>query len=634
MTVFSTNNLSKSFKDKLLFEGVSFGMEMGERVGIIGKNGAGKTTLMKIIAGLDTPDEGDVVFNNNVSHEFLNQSPSFDSSETILDAVMQAREKEFKLLEEYRQLCSLPPDEQEGSALDRIQAVTHELDMSGGWELEREAEAVLMRLGMNEPYKICDTLSGGQKKRVALARALVSNPELLILDEPTNHLDADSVQWLQDRLMASNKAILLVTHDRYFLDAIATRIVEIDRHKIFSYPGNYEKYLEQKEIFVKAEESSREHKLMRLRTELAWLQKGAKARRTKQKSRVDWINELKKSTRKTKEKNIEIELGHVFLGSRIIEAHDIKKSIAGKLLFKNFTYIAKPKDRIGIIGPNGSGKSTLLNVLAGRVPPDDGRVLIGATVNIGYFKQEIQDLKPRNSVIASLREVAEYINVGVGKERYLTARDLLNKFLFPHNQHSSLIETLSGGEKRRLALLRVLMANPNVLLLDEPTNDFDLQTLAAFEEYLDNFYGVLIIVSHDRAFLDRTVDFILSFDGNGNIKEYPGNYSNYLEKREQELKEDKKLRQPKSNNKTKLKSPDNGEKPKKLSYKDQIEFNNIENEINTLEADKKEFEELINSGGITDFKELEKISLKLEEIDQKIDGLTLRWIELSEMTAD
>ncbi|MFW6276148.1 MAG: ABC-F family ATP-binding cassette domain-containing protein [Bacteroidota bacterium] len=634
MTVFSTNNLSKSFKDKLLFEGVSFGMEMGERVGIIGKNGAGKTTLMKIIAGLDTPDEGDVVFNNNVSHEFLNQSPSFDSSETILDAVMQAREKEFKLLEEYRQLCSLPPDEQEGSALDRIQAVTHELYMSGGWELEREAEAVLMRLGMNEPYKICDTLSGGQKKRVALARALVSNPELLILDEPTNHLDADSVQWLQDRLMASNKAILLVTHDRYFLDAIATRIVEIDRHKIFSYPGNYEKYLEQKEIFVKAEESSREHKLMRLRTELAWLQKGAKARRTKQKSRVDWINELKKSTRKTKEKNIEIELGHVFLGSRIIEAHDIKKSIAGKLLFKNFTYIAKPKDRIGIIGPNGSGKSTLLNVLAGRVPPDDGRVLIGATVNIGYFKQEIQDLKPRNSVIASLREVAEYINVGVGKERYLTARDLLNKFLFPHNQHSSLIETLSGGEKRRLALLRVLMANPNVLLLDEPTNDFDLQTLAAFEEYLDNFYGVLIIVSHDRAFLDRTVDFILSFDGNGNIKEYPGNYSNYLEKREQELKEDKKLRQPKSNNKPKLKSPDNGEKPKKLSYKDQIEFNNIENEINTLEADKKEFEELINSGGITDFKELEKISLKLEEIDQKIDGLTLRWIELSEMTAD
>ncbi len=623
MTIFSANNISKSYGERLLFDNVAFGMEEGEKVGIIGKNGIGKTTLMRIVAGLEDQDSGEVVFNNETTFEFLDQLPEFESEETVLEAVLATDPLLYQITEEYKDLC----DSNRPEDAKRLEEITHILDEKDAWNYENEAMKVLTELGMTELHKQVKHLSGGLKKRVALAKALLSKPKLLILDEPTNHLDADSVQWLQDRLSASNISLLFVTHDRYFLDAVSTRIIEISEQRIFNYPGNYEKYLEQKEVYLQTKEATLEHNLSKLRTELEWLKRGARARRSKQKSKIDWIDELQKHSIRVKEKKIEIELGNSFLSSRVIDAQDITKTLGNRLLFNRFTYIAKPKDRIGIIGPNGSGKSTLLKTLCGRMDPDQGNVLIGASTKFGYFEQEIESLKPTQTVLGAIREVAEYINVGVGKDRYLTCRDLLDKFLFPRKQQGALIETLSGGEKRRLALVRVLMANPNVLLFDEPTNDFDLETLTALEEYLDNFLGVLIIVSHDRAFLDRTVEFIYAFDGKGGIKQYPGNYSIYLEKKEEEARKAKaaKKDEPKEKNVNKPKNTS-----KKLSYMEQREFNQLETEIPELEEKKQKLEDLLASGTLTDYKDLEDKAAELKALEEKVDESTMRWLELSE----
>ena len=627
MTIFSCNGLTKRFDRDFLFEDISLGMEEGERIGIIGKNGIGKTTLLNIIANSEYPDSGSVVFNNNVRFEYLTQEPVFDSIDSVISAVMNAKPEVNSLLDEYHSLCYTSDKNNSNINSTKIEELTHKIELADGWNLENEAKKILTKLGLINFEEIVQTLSGGLRKRVALAKALLSEPELLIMDEPTNHLDADSVQWLQDRLLSTKGSLLFVTHDRYFLDAIATKIVEIDQKRIYNHPGSYEDYLERRESILSTQTSTVEHLLSRLRSELAWLQKGARARRKKQKSRIDWVEKLKNEAKLSKEKKIKIELGKTFLGSRIIEAHNIKKSLGGKLLFNDFTYIAKPGDRFGIIGPNGSGKSTLLNVLCEKMEPDSGTVKIGGSVKFGYFTQDLSGLNDNDSVIGSLRDIAEYIDVGEGRDRYITAKDLLNRFLFPLRQHSSLISTLSGGEKRRLALLKVLMGNPNVIFLDEPTNDFDLDTLTAIENYLDNFYGVLLIVSHDRAFLDRTVNFIHCFDGNGNIKEYPGNYSNYLERKEAEDKIKSGLT---SITKDKTKNEKRSSGQKKLSYLEQREFNVIESKISKLEEQKAKLQALINSGNIINYKDLEQKSNELFNLENQIELATLRWIELSE----
>ncbi len=628
MTIFSCNNLSKSYDRGVLFDGVSFGMDEGDRIGLIGRNGIGKTTLMNIIAGREYPDSGEVIFNNNIRFEYLDQEPVFEGGDIVIDAVMSGRPRIYELLNEYHILCT-----KLGSGFDeknsrRVEELTSQLDALDAWSLETEAKIILDKLGIFEFDTSVSSLSGGLRKRVALARALLSDPDLLILDEPTNHLDADSVQWLQDRLMNTGKAIMFVTHDRYFLDAVATRIIELDQKRIFHFPGNYEKYLEQKESFIDSHNSTIDHIKVKLRQELAWLQRGARARRSKQKSKIDWIEELSKHAKYIKERKIKIELGKNFLGSRIIDANNISKEIGGKKLFEDYTYIAKPGDRIGIIGRNGSGKSTLLNVLCGYMPPDDGNVKIGESVKIGYFTQENTELKNDMKVIDALRDIADYIDCGIGRERYITAKELLNRFLFPPKQHSALIETLSGGEKRRLAILRVLMANPNVIFLDEPTNDLDIQTLNALEDYLDNFYGVLIVVSHDRAFLDRTVQFILSFEGGGRLKEYPGNYSAYLEKKEEKEKNTQKPAPRKE--KTAPKRSDNGNVKVKLSYMEQREFDMLEKEIPELEDKKRTLEEYIPTIDFSNYKLIEEKSSELAELEKIIDEKTLRWLELSE----
>ncbi len=631
MVLFSCTQLSKAFHDQPLFTEVSFGMEDGDRVGLIGRNGAGKTTLLRIIAGTESPDSGSVAFNNAAAFEYLEQMPVFDISQPVLETVMDGRKEVRTLLDRHAELCTMVSRTHDAAVQHELNEVTLRIEHAEGWSLENDAKTMLQKLGVTEFDADVRYLSGGQRKRVALARALLRNPDLLILDEPTNHLDADSVQWLQDRLQQSTKALLLITHDRYFLDAVVTRIVEMEQQQLISFPGNYEDYLERKEAMIEAQESEAERLRSKLRTELAWLQRGARARRTKQKSRVDWITRMDMVPRPVQEKRIKIEVGSSFLGSKVIEAVNIGKTIGGKLLFDHFTHHSTPGERIGIIGPNGCGKSTLLNVLCGAMPSDTGSVKIGTSVNIGYFKQENDDFDPSMSVHATLRSVAEFIDTGVGRDRYLSASDMLNKFHFPPKKQNSLVGTLSGGERRRLALLMVLMKNPNVLFLDEPTNDFDIQTLNAFEEYLQHFQGFLVIVSHDRMFLDRTVDYIYSFDGDGHIKQYPGNYTDYLQRKESDKKN------PDTTDDLKAKKAANGaaqpsdrtRPAKPLTWKEERELTQIEEDIAAAEAEQVEISGRLSSGN-EDYNMLTVLSLRVKELEEKIALLSDRWMELEE----
>ncbi len=590
MTLFSATKVSKVYYEKILFENISFGMQDGERVGIIGRNGAGKTSLLRIVAGLDEPDAGEIAFNNEARFEYLAQLPTFEQDDTAFHAVASAYDHRHGALEE--------------------------------WELETLAKQTLGKLGIHDPYKHVQTMSGGQRKRVAIARALLAEPDLLILDEPTNHLDATSVQWLQDTLQNSNRGLLLVTHDRYFLDAVCTRIIEIDQSRLFSYEGSYEKYLERKEALVAVQDATADHQRNKLRTELAWLQKGAKARRTKQQSRIDWIEKMQQEqrTQGVEFRDIDIEVGGKFLGGKIIDAVDVSY----RSLVTDFTYRAAPGDRIGVIGPNGAGKTTLLNLLAGRKHCDKGHISLGETVTLGFFEQEIKDLQENETVLSNVRDIAEYIDVGVGRDRYISARELCDRFGFSPKQQHAFVHTLSGGERRRLGLLRILMSNPNVLFLDEPTNDFDLVTLNALEEYLQSFKGVLLTVSHDRAFLDTTVTTIWSFEEGGRIKEYPGNYSAYLEAVEARSKaadREAKSRQQQP--------PAQSAAKKKLTFNEQRELKELEARIPELESMISSVEGKMSSGDGS-YQDHQMWAEEHAQLTTELDEATLRWLELSE----
>ncbi|MBM4178969.1 MAG: ABC-F family ATP-binding cassette domain-containing protein [Ignavibacteria bacterium] len=590
MTLFSATKVSKIYYEKVLFENISFGMQDGERVGIIGRNGAGKTSLLRIVAGLDEPDAGEIAFNNEARFEYLAQLPTFEQDDSAFHAVASAYDHRHGHLEE--------------------------------WELETLAKQTLGKLGIHDPYKHVQTMSGGQRKRVAIARALLAEPDLLILDEPTNHLDATSVQWLQDTLQNSNRGLLLVTHDRYFLDAVCTRIIEIDQSRLFSYEGSYEKYLERKEALVAVQDATADHQRNKLRTELAWLQKGAKARRTKQQSRIDWIEKMQQEQRmqSVEFRDIDIEVGGKFLGGKIIDAVDVSY----RSLVTDFTYRAAPGDRIGVIGPNGAGKTTLLNLLAGRKHCEKGHISLGETVTLGFFEQEIKDLQDNETVLSNVRDIAEYIDVGVGRDRYISARELCDRFGFSPKQQHAFVHTLSGGERRRLGLLRILMSNPNVLFLDEPTNDFDLVTLNALEEYLQSFKGVLLTVSHDRAFLDTTVTTIWSFEDGGRIKEYPGNYSAYLEAVEARSKAADREAKSKQQQ-----PPAQSAMKKKLNFNEQRALTELETRIPDLESKISAVEGKMSSGEGS-YQDHQTWAEEHAKLTADLDKATLRWLELSE----
>ncbi len=640
MAIFTLQSVNKDFGIKEILRDATFSIDNDDKVGLIGKNGSGKSTLLKILAGIEPIDSGELKINPNARSVYLPQQPEVDENNTVLEQVLASSGEQIELLQEYESLSEkLSSDPHNNQLLSRFSTVTQKMDAMGTWDLETNAKIILDKLGLQEVHTPVKNLSGGERKRVALTAALLSQPDVLLMDEPTNHLDADSVEWLQNYLLTFQGALVLVTHDRYFLDQVTNRILEIDRADLYTYDGNYSYYLKKKAEIQAAEANYVQKYQTIMRRELAWLKQGPKARGTKQKARIQAIEEMKNTEFKQAEGNVEISTPSRRIGKKVIEVENISKSYRDRVLINNFTYEFSPNDRIGIIGGNGVGKSTLMDIVTGRIPPDTGKVDIGATVHIGYFDQHSENLlKAKNEnqrVIEYLQDIAEYLKTADGN--YISASQMLERFLFPPNQQYLPLHQLSGGERRRLFLLKVLMNAPNVLILDEPTNDLDVQTLSVLEDYLQEFNGCVITVSHDRYFLDRTVNQIFAFTGEGDIKLYPGNYSTYLEFKQAEQEQ---LAQTKSSTKTeKKKAPSENkqakrqpsQKQRRLSNWERRELETLESQIPQLEQQKAELENRLNQTPPEKYSELQQLSEQIATLDQQIEQATARWLELAEL---
>ncbi len=629
MNIISLENVSKNYGIKPLFENVTLGFEDSDKIGIIGANGSGKSTFLKVIAGTETPDTGRIVRAQSKTLAYLSQNPPIDDEATVLETIFAASGGVMKTIADYEAACHDLAENYSDELLEKISELQHELEISGGWEIETNAKNVLTKLGITDTAAQMKTLSGGQRKRVALAHELIFKPDILILDEPTNHLDADTIEWLEDYLRRYTGALLLVTHDRYFLDRVTNRIFEIERGGIQAFAGNYAYYLEKKEEqeTLRATEGHKREQL--IKKELAWLRTGSKARTRKSKHRINAAYDLMAQPKERAKQEIDIAIGSQRLGSKIVEIENLSKSYGTRKLIDNFSYFLKRDDRIGIIGENGSGKTTLLEILTDRIKADSGKIEIGQTVKIGYYDQESRALDETLRVIDYIKEVAEYVTTVDGNQ--ITASQMLEKFLFPPAAQYSIIGNLSGGERRRLYLLRILMASPNVLLLDEPTNDLDIPTLVALEEYLDDFPGALIVVSHDRYFLDRTIENIFKFENAGKIREYAGDYSAYLEFDEREAsKKTEILAAAKVQNietGNSAKPPTNA--PKKLSFKELREFETLETKIPKTEKRLAEIERELTQFATDSFK-LTELFGEQQKLKSQLENDTTHWLELSE----
>ncbi len=534
MNILSLENVSKNYGFKPLFENVTLGLEDRDKIGIIGANGSGKTTLLKIIAGTETTDSGRVTRAKGKSLAYLSQNPPYNENLTVLEMIFASSSGVMQTIRDYEDIChEVAAGKHDTATLQRMSDLQHELEEGGGWEIETNARSVLTKLDITDTHAKMGTLSGGQRKRVALAHELIFKPDILILDEPTNHLDADTIEWLESYLARYTGVLLLVTHDRYFLDRVTDRIFEVDRGTVQNFSGNYGYYLEKKAEQDTLREVEGHKRDQLIKKELAWLRRGAKARTRKSKHRIEAAHTLMALPKEALKADVDIAIGSKRLGSKVVEINGVSKSYGDVTLIDDFTYLLKRDDRIGIIGANGSGKTTLLDMITGRVTPDSGEIETGTTVHIGYYDQESRALNDEQRVIDYIRDVAEYVTTNEGVQ--ITAGKMLERFLFTPAAQYAVIGNLSGGERRRLYLLRILMGSPNVLLLDEPTNDLDIPTLIALEEYLDDFAGALIVVSHDRYFLDRTIENIFHFEPGGQVREYAGDYTAYLETHEREL---------------------------------------------------------------------------------------------------
>ena len=599
MNILTLENVTKGFGDKVLFQDVTFGIHEGDKIGVIGINGTGKSTLLKIIAGIEETDEGTIVKGNGVRIGYLPQNPVFEKGMTVLDYVAGTEQERM---------------------LDIVK--------------ESEAKTILTKLGIFDFDQKVDVLSGGQKKRIALAKVLVDRYEILVLDEPTNHIDNEMADWLEQYLNQYKGVLIMVTHDRYFLDRVTNKIVEIDNHTLYSYDENYSGFLKLKAEREDMERASYRKTQSILKTELAWMMRGARARSTKQKARIERFEELKQVERPREEETVQLDSVGTRLGKKTIELRNICKSYGEKTLIDGYSYIVLRNERIGIIGANGCGKSTLIKIINGIVTPDSGEVEIGDTIKIGYFAQENQHMEEGGMrVIDYIRNVAEYIETAKGTA---SASQMLERFLFSPAMQYTPIEKLSGGEKRRLYLLRVLMEAPNVLILDEPTNDLDIATLTILEDYLDSFSGIVITVSHDRYFLDRVVNRIFAFEGNGVIRQYEGGFTDYLEKKKAEEKSitssnDKKSEGTKGNNSDEKKSwQKNREQKLKFSYKEQREYDTIDEDIAKLEERIAQLEQEIAENA-NQYTKLQELMEQKEEAEQALEEKMERWVYLNDL---
>lgn len=629
MHILSIEAISKNYGIRPLFENVSLGLNSNDRIGVVGVNGSGKTTFLRLIAGEEQPDTGRIVFAEGVSIGYLPQNPPYNAEDTVLDAVFAASNAKMKLLLDYERACQeLALSGQSERLLTRVSELAHRLEASGAWELETTARTVLGKLGITDTAAQMGTLSGGQRKRVALAHALIENPDLLILDEPTNHLDAETISWLEEFLGRYAGALLLVTHDRYFLDRVTTQILEIDRSLVQSFAGNYAYYLEKKEEQELARAAQGQKREMLIRRELAWLRRGAKARTRKSKARIDNAHSLMAQPKEVAKAALDISVSSSRIGKKVLELHDIAKAYDGRALIEGFSYTVKPGDRIGIIGPNGAGKTTLLEIITGRVEPDSGTVEVGQTIRFGYYDQENRALNEQQRVIDYIIEVAERIETADGT--FITASQMLEKFLFTGAMQYAPIAKLSGGERRRLYLLRILMGAPNVLLLDEPTNDLDIQTLVTLEDYLDGFGGCLIAVSHDRYFLDRTVEHIFRFEGEGRLREYPGNYTAFLETRREEEKSAIANQPVTSARDARQERGAPAAAKRKLSFKERKELAETEARIQAAELRQAEIETELSANS-SDAHFVHQLYQEREQLAAQLAQDLERWAELAEL---
>ncbi|GAB4245343.1 MAG: ABC-F family ATP-binding cassette domain-containing protein [Stanieria sp.] len=638
MSIVTLQKIKKDFGIKEILREASFTIEEQDKVGLIGVNGGGKSTLLKMIAGIESIDSGDRIVKSGARIVYLPQQPEVNEDNTVLDQVFADSSKEMKLVREYEDLThkiAHASGDQQNQLTEKLIKVTEKIAAANAWELETKAKIILSKLGIEDFEARVGDLSGGYRKRIALATALMNEPDLLLMDEPTNHLDAESVEWLQDYLNGFRGAILLITHDRYFLDKVTNRILEIDRGDLYTYAGNYSYYLEKKALQEESAASTQQKYKGILRRELEWLKRGPKARSTKQKARIDRIGEMQDREFKEVQGKVEIDTPGRRIGKKVIELTNISKAYKGRTLIKDFTYEFTPRDRIGIIGGNGAGKSTLMNIITGRVAPDSGTVEIGSTIHIGYFDQHSEDLldaiNQNQRVIDYIKDIAAFVTTSDGTQ--ISVSQMLERFLFPGNQQYTPIHKLSGGEKRRLFLLQVLMGAPNVLILDEPTNDLDVQTLSILEDYLENFNGCVITVSHDRYFLDRTVEFIFAIEPGGNIRQYPGNYSIYLDYKqaeEKEVKEQEKETKQKETIKKTEKPTSTNNKSRRLSNYERREFESLEGKIAEMEEQKEELENTLYHNPPSSFSKVQELSGQLAALNEEIDQATERWMELAE----
>jgi ABC transport system ATP-binding/permease protein len=627
MNLLSVNNLSKSYGDRVLFTNISFGISQGDKVALVAKNGSGKSTLFKILKGNEIADAGEAVFRKDIVVSFLDQDIVLNEDLSIIDHVFSAENKLTTCIKAYEKAIKRS-EEGHSDAANLLETSLAQMNELNAWDYEKTIKEILSRLELNDPTQKIKTLSGGQKKRLALAQVLINKPDLLIMDEPTNHLDIDMIEWLENYISRESLSLLLVTHDRYFLDSVCNTVLELENTKLYEYKGDYEYFLGKKAEREAMQNSEIDKARNLYRRELEWVRKMPKARGTKAKARVDAFSDVEEKARQKKtDKKVELNVKMERLGSKILELIKVSKSYGDKKILNPFTYTFKKGEKIGIIGKNGVGKSTFLNIIQGIEEYDGGKIQTGETVIFGYYSQGGIKVSDDKRVIEVVRDIADYIPLANGTQ--LSASQLLTRFNFPPDMQYNFVRKLSGGEKRRLYLLTVLQKNPNFLILDEPTNDLDIPTLQVLEEFLADFGGCVVIVSHDRYFIDKLVDHVFVFEGDGDIKDYPGNYTQYREWRSEQKDEVKEVKAVEEKEKTVVKTDQKiAQDTKRLSYKEQRELEILEKEIASLERNKKDLEAKLSE--TTNFEELNGISAVLKTINEELDSKSMRWLELQD----